>query len=130
MEAKVAPVADQRHHRVGDSADSDLNRRPVLDIARDVLRDRLLYSADWLRLDLRRPPRSAHYIIDPRQVDRAVTVGPRQLAVDLGDHDARPRDRGLLKIIREGVAVSAMLVGLAQLNQHYVGRDDALREVA
>ena len=42
MKAQVAPIADARHHRVGNRADANLDGRSILDIAANVTRNRLL----------------------------------------------------------------------------------------
>jgi len=130
MKSQVAPIADARQHRVGDSADTNLNGGAIVDIAADVARDRLFNRAQRLCPDLDRRARSADDKIDTRQVHTAVAPSPRHLLFDLGDNHARPLHRGLLKIVTKRKAVFAALVGFAELNEDHVGRENALFEIA
>jgi hypothetical protein len=129
MEATVAPIADARKHRIWNGTHANLNRRPVIYIASDMKRDRLLDRTYRLGSDFDRGPRCTNYVVDARAIDTAIAPGPRNLIVDLGDHDTRMRHRGVLEIVAERETVFAALVGFAQLGEHNIDGENALLEV-
>src|SRR5713226_776287 len=129
MDSQLAAVAQPGHDRVGNRADSNLNRHAVVDTAPDVARNHLLDGPNRTCLVLDQWPRRAH---DMRKVllgERAVAIHPRHLVINLGDHGARLLHRELSKIIRDPEAVLALLVGRAHLEEDDIARDDPVHEI-
>src|ERR1700735_5343711 len=54
MKSEIAPIAHAREYRVGNSANSDLNSRAVIDITSDMACDRLLDRPDRLSPNFQR----------------------------------------------------------------------------
>src|ERR1700730_6706335 len=129
MDSQFAAVAQPRHDRVGNRADSDLNGHAVVDIAADVARNRLLDRPNRTRLVLDQRPRRAHGMRKILLRERAVTIHPRHLVVDLGDHGARLLHRELSEIIRDPEAVFALFIGRAHLEEDDIARDDPVHEI-
>ncbi len=110
MDSQIAAIIKARKHGVGNRADSDLNRRTVVDILSDMASDLLLERPDRLRPDLRWRARRADDNVDTGRVDSRFAKRPWQLIVDFSDYYTRPLHRRRHEIIRGAETVFAALV--------------------
>jgi hypothetical protein len=93
VNAEVAPVGKVAKHLVRDASEADLERRAILDDARNVAGDSLSHCADR-RVDVL-DHRGLHGddAVEPIDGHEAVTPRPRHVRVDLRDNHASGAQR-------------------------------------
>src|SRR5262249_43430046 len=110
VKTQIATVPDTGHHRIGDGADADLNRRAILDVAPDVAGDRLLTLTDRLWFQGGRRSRNLDVIVNAMRAQIGVAIGPGRLIVYFRNNDASFCDRRVRVVIGKRKTILTVIV--------------------
>ncbi len=89
MDAKVAPVAEQRAHRIGQAANPHLQARAVIDHTRDDMGDGLFLGRGRRKGEIGQWRVAFDDHVDFRHVQQRIAQHARHVGIDLDDQSPR-----------------------------------------
>src|SRR5205807_3861158 len=120
MDAQVTPIGQRLQRGIGNGADAQLQRRPILDQLPYIPTDYSLRLVGWFSFHVIEGTVPLHGVIQPGNMHEAMAVDPGHVGIDEGDDLPGMIDGRTAKIDGRAHRAKAMLVGGRDLNERHI----------
>src|SRR5437868_6701872 len=120
MDAQVTPIGQRLQRRIGNSADTQLQRRSILVQLPYIPTDYSLRLVGWVSFHIIEGMLPLHSVIQPRNMHETMAVDPGNVGIDEGDNLPGMIDGSTAKIDGRAHRAKAMLVGWRDLNECHI----------